>query len=128
MNATLWTILGSVFASLATFYSISITKRKVSVEADSVIVTSATGAVKLANDQLDRVRVDLADLRREVDAYRLQVQAATRAEVSLKKEVRRLRARVGDLEQFIMKSGLTIPAEDEDSGETTFPNQEGNHV
>lgn len=120
MTATLWTILASVLASLGTFYAATLTKRKIRVEADSIIVASAEGVVKIAVGQLERLSLDVANLTKQVEEYRVQVAAATRAEVNLKKEVGRLRKRVGDLEQFIIKSGLTIPSDDGETGESTY--------
>lgn len=122
MNATLWTILASVAASLGTFYATSLSKRKIRVEADSVIVASAEGVVKIAVGQLERLSADVARLTLDVSEYRSQVIAAQRAETALKKEVGRLRKRVGDLERFIIKSGLTVPSDTEENGDT-YPHQ-----
>lgn len=122
MNATLWTILASVAASLGTFYATTLSKRKIRVEADSVIVASAEGVVKIAVGQLERLSTDVARLTTEVAEYRSQVLQAQRSEANLKKEVSRLRKRVGDLERFIIKSGLTIPSETDEAGDP-YPHQ-----
>lgn len=84
---------------------------KIKAERDSIVVSSAEGAVQLANKQMADIQYKMTEMEAKLAAYQAAVEKATSAEIALRLELGRVKKRVAVLEEYIAGAGLPVPAE-----------------
>lgn len=109
-----WPTIGisiALWGGWAARKKLSAEAERVKAERDSIVVSSAEGAVMLANRQMADIQAKMTDMEAKLAAYQVAVEKATSAEIALRLELGRVKKRVAVLEEYIAGAGLPIPAE-----------------
>jgi hypothetical protein len=104
-------VLGALLggSGIAGVLTVVFSRRKIKAEGDTFITDAAGSLVGTALKQLGRLEKEVAGLARDIDNYRVQLEAAVIRETELTVQIKSLQRRVQVLEDFITAHGLVVP-------------------